>query len=82
MTARKRWRVVEAPAPWALVVVYEYPSKTRPIIVNVYEYPERKDALTEQRRVKEEVKTAHNGQGRLIACRVRPIHRMEESAFR
>lgn len=55
---------------WALVVVAEWPSRTRPIVVNVYGYPTKKEAESHQRKTK---KAAKDFQGKVIAVRVRPI---------
>ena len=55
---------------WVHVVVFEYPSPTRPVVVNVYGFHTKKEAETSQRRSKREEVP---GGLKVIANRVRPV---------
>ena len=65
---------------WVNVIVYRYPSKTNPVIVNVYGFATKKEAQASQRAARRSFKELPvpqsmdlNGESRLIANRVRPV---------
>lgn len=58
---------------YVVVVVYRYPSKTNPIIVNVYGHPTEAKARSQQLRIRREAKKERIDPERIIAVRVRPI---------
>lgn len=59
---------------WVCVVVFKYPSKTNPVVVNVYGYPTKKEAVAHQYRAKKTAREAgFYDEDRVIAIRVRPI---------
>jgi hypothetical protein len=59
------------------VVVFEYPSKTRPIVVNVYWFSTKAKAQSSQRRAKRDTPRFEAGGGKVIANRVRPAYAEE-----
>lgn len=68
-------RAVENKYPvnrWALVVVFEKHTKTRPIVVNVFPYPTKKEALAHRRRTKADFDSYSKGIT-VLALRVRPL---------
>jgi hypothetical protein len=59
--------------PWVVVVVFRYDSPTEPIVVNVYGYQRKSEAMSRQRAIKKLAKD-DGVTDRLIACRVRPVY--------
>lgn len=66
------------PDQWALITVYEAPTKTKPIIVNCYAYSTKAKAEARRRQVIRDQRQ-WPAPGRIIALRVRPV--LDEGVF-
>jgi len=57
---------------WVQVLVFEYPSPKRPIVVNTYWFETKDDAERSKRRARKKQKEFEAAGGKVIAHRVRP----------